>query len=195
MSNDDRHEVGPQQREKPDPNEGNFPIPTSIMVLAIAAALWGIFYIFSANIDDSAVGDGRRTIAALSNDKAATADGAALFAANCQACHQATGQGLPNVFPPLAGSEWVQGSPDRLAKIVLHGVTGNLTVKAQAYNGVMPTFEAKFSDAELAAVLSYVRRTWGNNAPPVDGAVVKAARDATRDRNSPWLADDLAKLE
>jgi len=194
MSSEQDKPSAPQRREQPDPREGSFPVPMSIILLALLAAVWSLFYILSADVGSPTLGDGRE-LAALSQAAPAAADGASLFSSNCRACHQANGQGLPTVFPPLAGSEWVQGPAGRLAKIVLIGVAGNLSVKGQAYNGIMPTFSAKFSDAELAALLTYIRSSWGNGAPAVDAATVKSARDASHDRNTPWQGDELSGLQ
>ncbi len=100
----------------------------------------------------------------------AAAPGAAVevgasFAANCAACHQANGQGLPGVFPPLAGSEWVVGDPKVLANILLHGVSGKIEVAGQSFDGMMPAF-AQLSDAESAGVLTHIRSTWGTRPKP-----------------------------
>ncbi len=95
-------------------------------------------------------------------------DGAALFAKNCAMCHQAQGQGIPGVFPPLAKADYlmkIAKSEDRseLVKIVLQGKTGKITVNGQEYNGVM-TPVSGLSDDELATLLTYVINTWGNQA-------------------------------
>lgn len=136
-----------------------------------------------------------RAAAAPANGSAAV-DGAAVFAARCAACHQPTGAGLAGVFPPLAGSEWVTGKDEILAKIVLHGVTGALTVNGAPFNGAMPAFKDQLSDTEIAAVLSHLRSKWGNSAPPVAADVVTKARTETASRSGPWKGDaDLAALE
>jgi mono/diheme cytochrome c family protein len=105
------------------------------------------------------------------------------------ACHQATGHGLPGVFPPLAGSEWVTGKESLVVQIVLHGVSGDLTVSGNHYNGQMPTFKDKLGDAEIAAVVSYIRGNFGNTAAKVDAATVKAQRAATAAHSQPWNGD------
>lgn len=94
--------------------------------------------------------------------------------AACNACHQANGMGTPGAIPPLAGSEWVTGSDERLAHIVLYGLTGPITVKGNQYNSAMPPFGRGipgtmkgWSDDRIAAVLTYIRQEWGNQAPPV----------------------------
>jgi mono/diheme cytochrome c family protein len=118
-------------------------------------------------------------------------DGAKIYAATCQACHQVTGLGLPNQFPPLAGSEWVTGSEERLLRIVLHGVVGEIEVEGETFNGAMPTWGPTFKDEELAAVASYVRRSWGNNAAPIATATVTRVRLQYASRTTPWTAREL----
>ena len=123
-------------------------------------------------------------------------DGAAVYASRCVACHQATGAGLPGVFPPLAGSEWVVGKAHTLAAVVLHGVEGPLTVKGNTYNGVMPAFAAQLSDDELAALLTHIRSEWGNTAEPVTAEAVAAVREETAARTTPYNGDaELAALK
>jgi mono/diheme cytochrome c family protein len=91
-------------------------------------------------------------------------DGAALFKQNCSACHQAQGQGMKGAFPALAGDVFVQGEKSKVASLLLHG------------RGGMPNFSDDLSDAEISAILTFVRSSWGNKAPPVDLATVAAAR-------------------
>jgi mono/diheme cytochrome c family protein len=124
---------------------------------------------------------------------AATADGHAVYENRCAACHQATGQGLPGAFPPLAGSEFVLGEAERVVRIVLHGLSGPVTVKGQTFNGAMPAWADQLSDAEIAAVLTYVRSSFGNAAPAVTSDVVAAQRTATASRATPWTAGELGK--
>ncbi|RQR37317.1 MULTISPECIES: c-type cytochrome [unclassified Burkholderia] len=181
-----------EQRELADPHESHTPIPRAVLVLVALLIVWGFYYIARAPINIPAeLGDGR-TVGALGGKKAASGgavDGAAVFSANCAACHQGTGLGLPGVFPPLAGSEWVQGKPETVAAIVLHGITGQLTVKSNTFNGAMPPFAAQLSDAEIAAVLSYARSQWGNSAPPLTAELVGQVRAATKDKASPFDGD------
>ncbi|MBL4676018.1 MAG: PQQ-dependent sugar dehydrogenase [Mucilaginibacter sp.] len=105
--------------------------------------------------------------------------GAALYRKYCMSCHQPNGKGDGNLFPPLAGSEWVIGGPyaeKRLAiQAVLKGLQGPVTVKGHAYNSVMPSF-SQLSDKQIAQVLTYVRSQFGNNASMVTAEEVKASR-------------------
>jgi mono/diheme cytochrome c family protein len=119
------------------------------------------------------------------------ADGAKIFAATCLACHQATGQGVPNQFPPLVGSEWVLGNEERLVRIILHGVVGEIEVEGETFNGAMPTWGPLFKDDEVAAVATYVRSAWGNKAAPVVTATVTRVRARYATRTTPWTVRDL----
>ncbi len=95
---------------------------------------------------------------------------------NCQACHNQAGVGVPGVFPPLVGSDWVTGSTERFAMALLKGLSGPIKVNGTPYNGVMPAWES-LSDKEIAQVMSYVRNTWGNSGSLVTEAMVAAARE------------------
>ncbi|OGB48649.1 MAG: cytochrome C oxidase Cbb3 [Burkholderiales bacterium RIFCSPLOWO2_12_FULL_65_40] len=177
-----------QERENADPEERIRPVPLMAAAITLAMVLFGVGYIvLSEPFGNSALGD-RRTVADLSGPAPAAAgaavDGKALFAAQCAACHQATGQGLPGVFPPLAGSEWVKGEPRVLANILLHGVTGPITVAGKSYEGAMPAFR-QLGDAELAAVASYIRSAWGNQAAPLTPERFAQERKAS-DRSTPF---------
>lgn len=190
-------EILPQhRRENPDPQERTTPIPWLVLALAIILAAFGVDYISHAKLDTPASwGDGRSHSELAGNKPAdgAKADGAAIFASTCAACHQATGQGLPGVFPPLAGSEWVLGKPATAAAILLHGINGPITVKGQSYQGAMPAFAASLGDAEIAAVLTYVRSQWGNAAAPLSAATVAEARTQHASRTGPFSGGDELK--
>lgn len=196
---EDRKKIDAQQREKPDPHEGSHPIPKSLIALVALAFGWAIYYIASSNLSNGPELGDRRTLADLAPQagaKSGVVDGAQIFAAQCAACHQASGAGLPGVFPPLAASEWVTGKDSVAAQILLHGISGSLTVKGVVYKGEMPTFKDKLNDAEIAAVLTYVRSNFGNAAGKVDATLVKTEREVGKDRKLPWNGDDeLGKLK
>jgi nitrite reductase (NO-forming) len=90
------------------------------------------------------------------------ARGAQVFAANCAACHQLAGQGIAGAFPPLAASDYLMANKERAIGIVLNGLNGAVTVNGASYNGVMPAVQ--LSNTDVAAVLSYVRTSFGNKA-------------------------------
>ncbi|MFI0428665.1 copper-containing nitrite reductase [Mariniflexile sp. HMF6888] len=88
----------------------------------------------------------------------------------CFACHQGEGQGVPNAFPPLAKSDYLNADVDRAIGVVLNGLTGEITVNGQKYNSVM-TRQILSSD-EIANVLTYVYNSWGNSKKVVTKAMV-----------------------
>jgi mono/diheme cytochrome c family protein len=122
------------------------------------------------------------------------AEGKNLYGMVCVGCHLPQGQGQEGLAPPLAGSEWVQGPEQRLIRIVLHGVGGPITVNGTEYNMDMPGIGAAFSDEQIAQVLSYIRRDFGNEAPVVDTATVNSVRAATKDRGATWTAVELLNI-
>lgn len=187
-------EIHPQQqRENPEPQEGSNPMPWFVIVLTALLMAFGVVYISRSTIANApALGDGRSTAelqGAAPAAAGAAVDGATVYASRCLACHQAGGAGLPGVFPPLAGSEWVTGKETTLAALVLHGVSGALTVKGSTYQGAMPAFGAQLQDAELAAVLTHIRSRWGNAAAPVTTETVAAVRKQTAARTEPFKGD------
>lgn len=118
--------------------------------------------------------------------------------AHCATCHQETGLGMPDVYPPLAGSPWVRGNEERLIKLTLHGLWGPLEINGKTYDpakGVPPmtAFKSLLGDKEIAAVLSYVRNSWGNQAPVITPEKVKSVREATRDIQMFLKPGDLLK--
>ena len=102
--------------------------------------------------------------------------GEASYLANCAACHQPTGKGLPGAFPPLADSDYMRSLPtDKLVGIVLHGFSGKVTVNGADYDGVMPSF-AHLKDSEIADTLTYALNAWGNPGGSISADQVAAAR-------------------
>lgn len=98
-------------------------------------------------------------------------------------CHQATGKGLPGVFPPLDGSEWVHGDARTLANILLHGINGEIDVAGTTYKGAMPSFQ-QLGDAELAAV-AYIRSRWSNKSETLKPELFEQERKAST-RTTPF---------
>jgi mono/diheme cytochrome c family protein len=112
----------------------------------------------------------------------------------CVACHMANGEGTPGQFPPLAGSEWVtESEPGRLIRIVLSGMHGPVTVKGQTFNNSMVPWNT-LSDDEIAAVITYLRQEWGNDASDVTPEQVKAIREKTNNRSNPYTAEELLQI-
>lgn len=104
--------------------------------------------------------------------------GAAIFAAKCATCHQANGQGTAQ-YPPLAGNPAVSAAdPSTIVGIIVNGRSGPLSVGGKSYNGTMPTWKGHLSNADIAAVATYVRSAWGNNASGVTEQQVASAGTA-----------------
>jgi mono/diheme cytochrome c family protein len=111
------------------------------------------------------------------------------FQAVCITCHQANGLGQPGIYPPLAGSEYVNGPPDRVISIVVYGLSGDVHVGGKDFNAAaMPVFGMvgdsmyHWSDEKIAAVLTYVRQEWGNKAAPITTEAVTGVRNSMGDR-------------
>jgi mono/diheme cytochrome c family protein len=189
-----------QVREHPEPIERNNPVPWLLGLVASSLCVWGVsYFLLNPNLGRPAAADstatataqattttGQATTAAAPAATPVAVDGAQVFASRCASCHQATGAGLPGVFPPLAGSEWVNGDGTTMAGILLLGITGPITVKGATFSGMMPAFGATLSDAEIAAVASHVRSSFGNNSPAVTADAVKAERAKLGSRTTPW---------
>jgi mono/diheme cytochrome c family protein len=109
---------------------------------------------------------------------AMAAHGKAVYETVCGICHGADGLGKPGQAPPLAGSEWVAREIPELAHIPLTGLNGTIQVKGREWNLSMAPMGANLSNADLAAVLSYIRSSWGNNSSAVSADDVKAVRAA-----------------
>lgn len=122
--------------------------------------------------------------------------GKPLYMMTCVACHQPTGNGLPPVFPPLSGSEYVTGDARRLVAIVTKGITGPLTVKGQAYNNIFIAVDQQFpvlkDPVKLADVLNYVRNNWENKVgTAITPAFVEEIRKEFVERTTPWTEKEL----
>jgi len=116
----------------------------------------------------------------------------------CFACHQPTGLGLPGMFPPLASSDWASATkPDRLIRMVLHGVAGPITLNGKPFTTpapIMPPQGASLSDDQIASVLTYVRNSFGNKGSTVTADQVKTIREAEKARTAMWSQAELEKI-
>jgi len=170
----------PQRAETPAP------IPTWAWVLFLVVVAWGMWYVatelraYQASQVASVMGSSQAPTAPGPPTGAATPTWAALgeqvYGNKCAACHQLSGQGLPGVFPPLKGSAVVT-SPDPTEHIrtVLSGLSGK-AIGGVTYPSPMPAFADQLTDEEVAAVLSYERTSWGNQASPIKLEDVVARR-------------------
>ena len=104
------------------------------------------------------------------------ADGRRVFTQICSACHQGNGMGLPGAFPPLAMSDFLNNNPKGAISIVLHGLSGKITVNNTGYESQMPAFGSQLSDAEIAHVLTFVLNNFNNKGGTITEDEVKATR-------------------
>ncbi|MFT5885882.1 MAG: mono/diheme cytochrome c family protein/glucose/arabinose dehydrogenase [Arcticibacterium sp.] len=114
----------------------------------------------------------------------------------CATCHQPDGKGLEaSGFPPLVKNEWVNGSSERLVKLVLKGIYGPIKVDGKTYPGQVPMtpFGNLLNDNEIAAVLTYVRKSFGNNAEPIYPEGVAAIRKRIKDKEGFYTPEELLK--
>jgi mono/diheme cytochrome c family protein len=121
--------------------------------------------------------------------------GKKVYGSYCASCHQAAGTGQPGKYPPLAGSEWVLGSKERMAAIILHGLSGPVTVCGSSYGtDQMAPWSAVLSDDKIAQVMTYIRGSWSNTADPVTSDEVTAARTKFNSQSAPYSEADLLKI-
>ncbi|HQF38414.1 MAG TPA: cytochrome c [Opitutaceae bacterium] len=191
------------QRENPEPHEQEkFPSLLLLFlcsVLIFASAIYlqrysGGFDPLVYNEEVQGRGSAAGAAAAVVDPIAA---GKRLFVNNCVTCHQANGQGLAGVYPPLAGSDWVNASEEALVRILIHGMSGPAVVNGATYNGAMPAFGplgSNWKDDKIAHVLTYIRQEWGNKGAPVLPETVARIRASTADRNKAWTAPELAEF-
>ncbi len=143
----------------------------------VAAALAGSLLIVACSQADDQTGTAgvhAAETAAGSLDELMAA-GKGIYEANCGACHQPGGKGLPGAFPPLADSDFLQGDREDVLAVALFGLSGPITVNGLEYNGVMPSM-GHLKDEDLAAALTYVFNSWGNSLAAVTPSEVAALR-------------------
>jgi mono/diheme cytochrome c family protein len=203
---DDRNDVAAihapiLSREKAEPQEGLEPAPFWFITMIGALLFWGGYYLGHFNggfkalvFDEKASGLPVVASAGPPGEVDMVVLGKRTFTAMCAPCHQETGLGLPNQFPPLAGSDWVNATGHaRIVRIVLDGFTGPVNVNGQPFNGTMVPWREAMNDEQIAAVLTYVRQAWGNKGAPVTVVDVKTLRERTKERaGQPWT-DELLK--
>jgi nitrite reductase (NO-forming) len=107
------------------------------------------------------------------------AAGGVLFKGTCSVCHQDNGQGLPDVFPPLAKSDYLLKDPKHAIEVALNGLTGKITVNGKTYDSVMPPM-SQLNDDEIANILTYVLNSWGNDGGVISKEDVQKVRASTK---------------
>jgi mono/diheme cytochrome c family protein len=177
-------------------------IPLWLVIAFVMLIYWGQLYLdqhgggFNALVHEpyynlAAVGEAHP----MTEGGELLAKGRLLFRPNCAVCHQDTGRGVPGQFPPLAGADWVEAEgSERLIRIVLHGLHGPIMVNDTQYNAAMFGFKDMLGDEEIAAILSYIRNSWGNKGSMVAPEEVAQIRSEEAGRTTPWTADELLQV-
>ena len=114
--------------------------------------------------------------------------GREIYTIRCALCHNVNREGIPGMYPPLAGTQWVGGPPERLAAIILDGMRG----PSGYFNGVMPGWRGILRDGQIAALMTWLRQADGK--PPVTAVEVSHVRLETDGRNTFWTVEDLQNL-
>lgn len=185
-------------REKEEPHEGFSPVPIFLLFVFAALCFWGGVYLVENSggyrWDAYSPDFNPHADAPKAEPKPLAEVGAKVFRNQCAQCHQGTGQGVPGVYPPLAGSEWVTGNDERLARILINGLNGPVEVAGSTYNGNMPAFGPNglnLKPREIAGVLTYIRAEWGNAAGEVTEEAILTYMDRDSARGTPWSAEEL----
>lgn len=121
-------------------------------------------------------------------------EGQVLYEMACMPCHQPDGKGLVGVYPSVVNSDWVQGKPEMLIRIVLHGLEGPILVNGHSFQSTAPVQMPSFAglpDEQLAALLTYLRGSFENNADPIASDEVARVRAESKDRRTPWTFEEL----
>ncbi len=126
--------------------------------------------------------------------KAQPLSGRQLYLEQCASCHLESGRGISGKYPPLAGSAWVIGAPNRLTGLVVNGVQGEQDVGGTRYAGVMPAWRTVLTPADTAAVLTYIRQAWGNAAPAISAPYVQKLSYQFASRPGFWSWQELEAL-
>ena len=192
-------------RELADPAEGYERVPWFLWVTVATMVFWAGWYIgrrggsfdTQTHIEYAAIGAsaGPAGDSAAKAPVDAVAEGKRIFGANCSACHQSTGLGVPGAFPPVVGSEWVTGPEQTVVRILLNGLSGPVKVKGATYNGAMPAWKESMSDDDIAHVITYLRQWTPNAAPAVTAGTVAGLRKEHEARSGPWTEAELKQLE
>lgn len=185
----------------PPPRAGSSPIPRwfVLFVLIVLTAL-GWFVVRNSGGFDAQVclpwqSSAQLALAQPPENGSLLETGGNVYGRLCSQCHQFDGMGDPLKAPPLVGAEWLLGAgPNHIARIMLDGFTGPITVKGQIYNLTMPAWREALTDEQIAAVLSYTRNEWGNRAEEVTPEQIHAIREATKGRPVPWTNEELTRI-
>jgi len=185
-------------REKEEPQEGFSPVPIFLMFAFAALCFWGGIYLvhysggFEANAFSPYYDPGANRPAPV--EMTLLERGFKVYNKQCLKCHQANGEGVPGVYPPLVASDWVTGHPEVVSRILINGLNGPIEVKGSTYNGNMPAFGSSglgLSDKDIASVITYIRQEWGNAASDVTVETIAQYSSLYAGRTTQWTAAEV----
>ena len=191
----------PLTAEAAEPRAGGSAVPVWIIVLLFLLLYWGMVYFdqHSGWFSTEVYAPYRSTTELVMFQPPAGGPdltrGKAVYENVCGLCHGNDGMGKPGQAPPFARSEWVLGNPNRMIRIPLAGLAGPVQVAGIEWNLAMPAMGAALPDDDLAAVLTYIRQSWGNKASAVTPEQVKAMRAEVGNRTQPWTAEQLNAIQ
>jgi mono/diheme cytochrome c family protein len=187
--------------EAAEPRAGGAAVPVWMIVLLFLLLYWGMVHFdqHSGWFSPEVYAPYRSTAELATYQPPAggpdLSRGRAVYENVCGLCHGNDGLGKPGQAPPFARSEWALGSPNRMIRIPLAGLAGPIEVNGQEWNLAMPAMGAALPDDDLAAVLTYIRQSWGNKATAITPEQVKAVRAEVGNRTQPWTADQLNAIQ
>jgi mono/diheme cytochrome c family protein len=197
-------------REQPEPKEGFEPLNLWMVVFIAGLLFFAGSYLtrysggFRANhFDETHINDASEipnlVAAAPDPNQAFKALGGKVFRENCAICHNDAGEGKPGIAPPVAASDWVSTNGiARITRLILEGGSGPITVSGVEFNvasAAMVGFRATLTDEQIAAVITFLRSTWGNSGDAVKPSEVAAIRAATADRaGKGWTIQELMEI-
>lgn len=191
----------PLAAETAEPRAGGTTVPVWIIILLFLLLYWGMVYFdqhsgwFSPEVYAPYHSTAELVMYQPPSGGPDLTRGKAVYENICGLCHGNDGMGKPGQAPPFVKSEWVLGSPNRMIRIPLAGLAGPVQVAGQPWNLAMPAMGASLPDDDLAAVLTYIRQSWGNQAPAVTPEQVKAVKAEVGNRTQPWTADQLNAIQ
>ncbi|HEY8932896.1 MAG TPA: cytochrome c [Rariglobus sp.] len=195
--------------KKPEPKEGFKTMPLFLLgfvsTMIFITSIYVVHYRagFSPMVYDERF-DPKTAAGAVAKEltpEQVVAAGKKSFLQTCAACHQASGMGVAGTYPPLNGSEWVNGSEERVIRILLHGLNGAVEVEGKTFNGAMPAFGKvtgggyNWNEEKISQVLTYIRQEWGNKSAPISKDKVAEILAKEKARAKPWTAGELEAIK
>lgn len=187
--------------EAAEPRAGDTAVPVWLIIVLFVLLYWGMVYFdqhsgwFNPHIYTPYRSADELALYQPPTGGPDLMRGRAVYENICGLCHNNDGMGKPGQAPPFVGSEFVLGSPNRMIRIPLAGLAGPVQVAGQQWNLAMPAMGAALPDDDLAAVLTYIRQSWGNKASAITPEQVKAVRTEVGSRTQPWTVEQLNAIQ